>query len=136
MSDFFTHFSCLFDVTTADNASRALELYKSSEANADGRRPSDGFKLSLHEEGGTKLWIRDDVSGDPELVIEFVLLCAEEFALKGLWGFAWADMCSSPRLDAFGGGAHVVDLGCRNSFAWVNTNEWMTDTLTGGDPNG
>ena len=50
--------------------------------------PSDGFLLSIQpEHGGTQLWLRDDETGDPELVITFVLLCAGEFALTGRWGF-------------------------------------------------
>lgn len=136
MADYFTHFSCLFDVGTAENTLRALDLYESAEPNEHDRRPSDGFALSTPEEGSTKLWIRDDGSGDPELVIEFVLFCAAEFNLKGLWGFTWADTCNRPRLDAFGGGAHVIDLGARKTIAWINTNEWLADTLTGDGSNG
>jgi hypothetical protein len=90
--------------------------------------------MSLPEEGGTKLWMHDDVSGDPELLIEFVLRCAEEFDLKGLWGFTYADTCSRPRLDAFGGGAHVIDLGARKTLGWISTDEWLCDALTGEVP--
>jgi len=67
-------------------------------------------------------------------VIAFVLLCAEEFDLKGLWGFEYANTCSKPRLDAFGGGAHVIDLGARKSVGWTSTNEWLAVALDGGDP--
>ena len=35
MADYFTHFSCLLDVGTPENAARALELYKALSA---GRR--------------------------------------------------------------------------------------------------
>jgi hypothetical protein len=70
-------------------------------------------QLSIQTEGRSELWIHDDCSGDPERVIAFVLLCAEQFDLKGLWGFEYANTCSKPRLDAFGGGAHVIDLGAR-----------------------
>nr|WP_295741126.1 hypothetical protein [uncultured Acidocella sp.] len=134
MADYFIHFSCLFDVGTPDNAKRALELYHNSEPNDDDRCLSDGFEMSLPEEGGTKLWMHDDVSGDPELLIEFVLRCAEEFDLKGLWGFTYADTCRRPRLDAFGGGAHVIDLGARKTLGWISTDEWLCDSLTGEAP--
>lgn len=136
MADYFTHFSCLFDVGTTENAACALGLYQNAETREDGSRLSDGFEVSLQEDGGSKLWVRDDGSGVPDQVIEFILLCAEEFDLKGLWGFAWADTCNSPRLDAFGGGAHVIDLGARKTVAWISTNEWLSDVLTGDDPNG
>ena len=63
-----------------------------------------------------------------------VLLCAEEFDLKGLWGFEYANTCSKPRLDAFGGGAHVIDLRARKSVGWTSTNEWLCRALQGDDP--
>jgi len=132
MADYFTHFSCLLDVGKPENSQRALEFYENAEPNEDDRMLSDGFILSILNEDSTKLWIHEELSGDPELVIEFVLLCAEKFDLKGLWGFAWADTCSKPRLDAFGGGAHVIDLGARKTIGWVNTNEWLCDALAGG----
>lgn len=133
MADYFTHFSCLLDVGTPENAARALELYNHAPVDEDGFSLSDGFLLSLDGEAGSQLWIRDDASGDPERVIEFVLLCAEQFNLKGLWGFEYANTCSKPRYDAFGGGAHVIDLGARKSIGWVSTNEWLAVTLDGGD---
>lgn len=134
MVDFFTHFSCLLDVGTADNAARALDLYnRMMEANTAEDPPSDAFLLSIQpEHGGTRLWIRDDVTGDPQAVIDFVLCCAEEFGLSGRWGFQWANTCSRPRVNAFGGGAHVLDLGRRKTVAWVATNPWLDTTLSAG----
>ncbi|WP_395698493.1 hypothetical protein [Methylocella sp.] len=134
MADYFTHFSCLLDVRTPENAARALELYNDQPEDESGLRLSDGFLLSLEGGSGTELWIYDDGSGDPERAIEFVLLCAETFDLKGLWGFEYANTCSKPRLDAFGGGAHVIDLGNRKSIGWVSTNEWLTAALSGDNP--
>ena len=67
MADFFTHFSCVLDVGTPDNAARALDLYSAFGEEA-GREdvPPDGFLLSIQpEHGGTTLWIRDEVTGDP-----------------------------------------------------------------------
>ena len=68
MADHFTHFSCLLDVGTPDNAARTLALYNQlSEDGASEDPPSDGFLLSIQpEHGGSKLWMRDDVTGDPE----------------------------------------------------------------------
>ena len=132
MADFFTHFSCLLDVGTADNAARALDFYnRMMESNAAEHPPSDAFLLSIQpEHGGTQLWIRDDVTGDPQAVIDFVLRCAEEFGLGGRWGFQWANTCSRPRVNAFGGEAHVLDLGRRTTVAWIATNPWLDTTLS------
>ncbi|MFG1305196.1 hypothetical protein V5F34_13820 [Xanthobacter autotrophicus] len=136
MADYFTHFSCLLDVGTPDNAARALDLYNALSAEgASEDPPSDGFLLSIEpEHGGTQLWMRDDTTGDPERLIEFVKRCATEFSLRGLWGFQYANTCSRPRINAFGGGAHVLNLATRATVAWTYTNGWLAEVLDGGDP--
>jgi hypothetical protein len=136
MADYFTDFSCMFDVGTPDNARRALELYQAFGDQLEREdAASAGFALAIHPaEGGTALWIHSDESGDPEHVIAFVLLCAQTFQLKGRWGFEWANTCSKPHLDAFGGGAHIVDLATGSTFAWVSTNEWLTRNLAASRP--
>ena len=136
MADYFTHFSCLFDLGSADKARRALDLFhrlRAQEEDADDPEFS-GFELSQQDgPEGSSLWIHDDDSGDVEGVINFVLRCAEEFDLSGLWGFDFCHTCSRPRLEAFGGGAHVVDLGARKSLGWISTHEWLTSVLNGED---
>ena len=136
MADYFTHFSCLLDVRTPQNAARALELY--NQLSAEGaleEPPSDGFLLSIEpSHGGTQLWIRDDVTGDPQRVIDFVLRCAAAFRLTGRWGFQWANTCSRPRINAFGGGAHVLDLARPDTVAWIGTHGWLDDTVKGRRP--
>jgi hypothetical protein len=132
MADYFTHFSCLLDVGTPENAARALDLYnRLSEAGASEEPPSEGFLLSIQpEHGGTQLWMRDDVTGDPERLIQFVKRCAAEFGLTGRWGFQYANTCSKPRLDGFGGGAHVLDLATGETVDWIYTDGWLDQTLS------
>jgi hypothetical protein len=134
MSDYFTHFSCLLDVGTPDNAARALDLYNMLSAEgASEDPPSEGFLLSIQpEHGGTALWMRHDVSGDPERLIQFVKRCAAAFGLTGRWGFQYST-CSKPRLDSFGGGAHVLDLATGETVAWIYTDGWLASVLDGGD---
>ena len=131
MADFFTHFSCVLDVGTSDNAARALKLYQVfMEDAAHEEVPPDGFLLSIEpEHGAARLWIRDDVTGDPQQVLLFVQRCAEAFGLTGRWGFQWAHTCSRPRVNAFGGGAHVLDLATGDTVAWIDTNGWLARTL-------
>ena len=133
MADYFTHFSCLLDVGTPENAARALDLYnRLSEDGASEEPPSEGFLLSIQpEHGGSQLWMRDDVTGDPERLIHFVKHCAAEFGLKGRWGFQYANTCSKPRLDGFGGGAHVLDLATRETVNWIYTDGWLDQTISG-----
>ena len=135
MADYFTHFSCLLDVGTPQNAARALDLYNAlSEAGAAEEPPSEGFLVSIQpEHGSSRLWLRDDVSGDPERLIQFVIRCAAEFQLTGRWGFQYANTCSRPRLDGFGGGAHVLDLATGETVAWTYTDGWLAEILDGGD---
>ncbi len=133
MADYFTHFSCLLDVGTPENAARALDLYnRLSEESASEEPPSEGFLLSIQpEHGGSQLWMRDDVTGDPERLIQFVKRCAAEFGLTGRWGFQYANTCSKPRLDGFGGGAHVLDLATGETVDWIYTDGWLDQTISG-----
>jgi hypothetical protein len=135
MANYFTHFSCLLDVGTPDNAARALDLYNTLSAEGAAEDPpSEGFLLSIEpEHGGTALWMRHDVSGDPERLIQFVKLCAAAFGLTGRWGFQYASVCSKPRLDGFGGGAHVLDLATGETVAWIYADGWLASVLNGGD---
>ena len=103
-----------------------------SEAGASEEPPSEGFLLSIQpEHGGTQLWMRDDVTGDPERLIQFVKRCAAAFGLSGRWGFQYANTCSKPRLDGFGGGAHVLDLASGETVDWIYTDGWLDQTLSG-----
>lgn len=136
MADYFTQFSCVLDVGTPDKAVAALDLFlrlrEEDEALDD---PAfSGFALSLLDgPGSSVLWFHDAGQGDVEGVIRFVLRLAEELDLTGLWGFDFAHTCSRPRLEAFGGGAHVIDLGARKSIGWISTHEWLTAALNGED---
>lgn len=53
MANYLTHFSCLLNVGTPENAARALELYnKLSEEGASEEPPSEGFLLSIEPQYG------------------------------------------------------------------------------------
>ena len=136
MADYFTHFSCLIDVGSPDKAARAFALFQSlRSADQDADDPEGaGFDL-VHQDApeGSIIWIHDDAHGDVEAVIRFVLRLADDLNLTGLWGFQYALTCSRPRLDAFGGGAHVIDLSTRKSIGWTSSQEWLSAALNGED---
>jgi hypothetical protein len=73
---------------TPHNAARALELYQAFTEGAPREDvPSGGFLLSIQpEHGSTALWIRDELTGNPQQVILFVQRCAEAFGLSGHGG--------------------------------------------------
>jgi hypothetical protein len=136
MADYFTHFSCLIDVGSPDKAARALALFhdlRAADQDADDPEVS-GFTLA-HQDApeGSTLWIHDDEHGDVEAVIHFVLRLAGELDLTGLWGFSYALTCSRPRLDAFGGAAHIIDLAARKSIGTTSTQDWLAAALNGDD---
>ena len=132
MADYFTKFSCIFYVGTAENAARADDIRGELAAELDrDEGESLGFEMQVdHEHGPGALWISSDEYGEPEHVIRFVLRCAEAFALTGLWGFAWGMSCSRPRLESFGGGAQLLDLGKRESVDWIDCNHWLETRLS------
>jgi hypothetical protein len=134
MAEFFTRFSCLLDVGSAENAARALAMYNEMVAEAVAEDPpSEGFMLAIvPEHGGSTLWMRDAGSGEPQAVIDFVTACAEVFGLTGRWGFQFALTCSRPRVGGFGGGAHVLDLATGETLAWTSTDRWLADHLAEG----
>ena len=49
--------------------------------------------------------------------------------LQELWGFRWCLSCSKARLDGYGGGAQVLDLGARRSLSWIDTEHWLGDQI-------
>ena len=131
MADDFTQFSCVLDVGAPENAARAVDIYEADCSDgALEAQFSNGFFVSVpSEDAGSQLWMRDVGAGDPESVIRFVKICAAEFNLSGHWGFQYSNMCSQPRLDGFGGGAHVLDLATGETIAWIDTENWIVQTI-------
>ncbi len=90
------------------------------------------------DQHGPAVWIHSGESGEPEHVIGFVLRCAATFNLKGRWGFRWALTCSRPVLDAFGGGAQIINLTTRETEDWLDCEQWIAARLgssaTASDP--
>ncbi|MDT7953786.1 MAG: hypothetical protein RQ966_19980, partial [Acetobacteraceae bacterium] len=132
MGNYYTHFSCLLPLGSAANAEAALAIYERLAGELDAQDEVIGFTaevtLDADEAGATSLWLHDDAGeGNPEHVIAFALRCAEAFALTGRWGFRGALTCSKARLDGFGGGAHVIDLGRRETVAWVDCDHWVAE---------
>jgi hypothetical protein len=135
MTDYFTHFSCLFDVGSPENAARAGKLHTELVADPDHEEGAyPGFEMQEAPESGPgALWIYSDHYGDPDHVIRFVLLCAEAFNLHGVWAFTWALTCSKPRLDSFGGGAHIIDLAKRATVADFDCAAWVREYVEARD---
>lgn len=133
MADYWTSFSVLFPVG-AGNVEAALALYAQLEAELEAKDETIGFAAQKDDPGDdATVWLWDNGGcGDPEHVIAYALRCAQAFGLSGLWGFHFGLSCSRPRLDGFGGGAQVLDLGQRRSLAWLDTAHWLGEQLDKG----
>lgn len=133
MADDYTLFSATLPIGSAANIAPALALYEQLADELANQDEVIGFIAeAAHAEGeeAASLWLHDAAGdGDPEHVIAFALRCAEAFGLTGRWGFVWALTCSKPRLDGFGGGAQVLDLGQRKSLAWMDCEYWLAAAL-------
>jgi len=142
MADYYSPFSCILNVKTVSNVRKALRLFREphrwsppealpepwAECDGDEMDRSSLFEVEASPRAG-HLWLHDGGYGSPKYVPSFVLACAEEFGLTGRWGFRWALTCSDGRLDGFGGGATVLDLGARTTLASVDCHEWLEDRL-------
>ena len=134
MADYFTTLSVLFPLGSGANVAPALALYRQLEEELDADAETIGFEAQADEPPtGAHLWLHADENAEPEHVITFALRCAEALNLTGLWGFRWSLSCSKPRLDGYGGGAQLLDLGKRKSLAWVDTEQWLLERLDAGE---
>jgi hypothetical protein len=131
VADYFTLFSCTLDVVTADNAARALELYRHSRDELEIAGETPGFALvatpTAEKPGLLGLYDTKLVSLDN--VLTFVSKLGPMLGITGLWGFEWSHTCSKPDLDGFGGGAIVIDLASGETLGTISTNEWLIRTL-------
>lgn len=126
MTDYHTLFACHLPLGGAEHIKPALTIYREMQAEKDRQGEALGFDAAHHPNlSDNGLFLGADTTGEPEHVIEFALRCANAFDLRGLWGFRWALTCSRLRLDGFGGGAHLIDLGRRETVAWIDTEDWL-----------
>jgi hypothetical protein len=91
MADYYDNFSTTFN-PGKENIDRALELHRSMSDDSD---TDNAISFSI-ERDGDQLWIHDDGSSDIDGVVKYIQKCAEEFHLKGRWGFEWSSTCTKP----------------------------------------
>ena len=74
--------------------------------NVDGYAVEDDSNLFDHEldENGGNLWLYADEYGSPGAVADFLQDFFKKFRPQETKVFGWAETCSRPVLDAFGGG--------------------------------
>jgi len=76
------------------------------------------FEVDKNESG---IWIHSD-SGGADAACDFVQHLLDRFGIHESVGFEWANTCSKPCLDAYGGGAAIItasEIKSWTSFAWL-----------------
>ena len=130
MANYNTQFACKLNVGSAEKVARALDLYRSFDAELNEQDGCAGFAIeAAPDSDATSVILTDDGQGDVENVIGFVLRCAHAFDLMGRWGFTFAHTCSRARLDGFGGGGQVLDLERRESLGWMDCDHWLAERI-------
>ena len=81
------------------------------------------FKIN----GNNELWIyAEDGMGNPALAADFIQHYLKVFDPKAHVSFEFAETCSKPRIDEFGGGAVIITA--ENQY-WMSTGSWIQDKL-------
>lgn len=141
MANYYTHYSFLVPFELPDQSETAtkllvqrltgeLEILIEDAIEHDGNDlfdpDSNPGEMRVRAEG-TEVWIYDD-SGDGSVesaVIAVEWLLGKPGAPKSV-GFEWANTCSKPRPDGFGGGAVLVTL---DSTRWMTTGGWLVKAM-------
>jgi len=146
MADYFTQFSFVIPVTPEQGNwftqvhSLAPELIGHTEdgevpENIEGpqdvvlaalglaeKRDGDPCLQVVHDNKEGTVWVGSEDSGDVDYTADLVQAFLRRFDLDRVISFQWANTCSRPRLDAFGGGALVIS---RRNADWLNTGTFV-----------
>jgi len=118
MANFFTEFSfAIYNITVQE-----AEWLKSELRDRRNRQMPE-FEISTDADG-TVLWIHEDTGCDLEELANLLQQFLFRFRPTSSIGFSWADTCSEPRLDSFGGGAVFVTA---KGQEWVNAWTWLSE---------
>lgn len=134
MADYYTEFSFEMPVPNAEALAYALVLHRTGDDYCDSDSPvPDSVPKELHEFLETwdisveamaenSLWIH---GSDVELACAFTQHLLQKFDPGAVVKFSWANACSKPCLDAFGGGAAIVTA---SDVKTMDTQRWLHET--------
>ena len=119
MPHYYTEFS--FAISNIMTGEREwLERHFNDWEESDTHTPPD-HAFSAGSDGDT-LWIHEDEGCDLEGLAQLLQKFLAGFRPEDSIGFSWADTCSIPRLDSFGGGAVFITA---KNIEWVNVWDWL-----------
>lgn len=84
------------------------------------------FAVEANPGKPASLWVYTEESGSPEDAAAAVQAFLAKFRPAEILGFEWANTCSKPRLDSFGGGAALVTA---DEVVWFNPSRMLAEAI-------
>ena len=135
MADYFTHFSLIFTLPSAEAQTYALQLAGQISLIRQGDEQPADFPRELAaviedfcfeteadtSENKPALWLHSS-DGGIDAVCLFIQHLLQRFDPSGRVTFEWSHDCSKPRTDAYGGGAAIITA---TEIKTMSTSEWL-----------
>jgi len=134
MADYFTNFSLIVRLPDEAAVQYALGLAEHASRIQQGDEIPASFPESLWEliedwqfeteanhPGQTGIWLHS-IYGGVDAVCAFIQHLLQRYARDQCVELEWANDCSKPRTDAFGGGAAIITA---KDIKSMSTGEWM-----------
>ena len=133
MANYYTKFSIFVSLPDEGAQKYALELASKARQVQQDDKPADDLPASLKDviedwqfetevqNGRCALWLHSDYGGI-DAVCCFIQHLLQKFNPKGRVGLEWSNDCSSPRGDAYGGGAAIITA---KKIKSINTHGWL-----------
>jgi hypothetical protein len=126
MANYYTQFSFIVKLNKND-ITDALKIYNSlSEEDCPAKEEildDEDYVEFIADPDKEGLWVYCEEVGNPENAARFVQYLMQHFTVLPM-GFEWANTCSKPRSDAFGGGACWIT---KDNIEWLSTNTWLEE---------
>ncbi len=128
MANNFVQTSFKVECSTED-AQKLLDMADERRGLFEAQEIDESLGASFqHDTDG--VWIHDDESANVDGLIELLQEWMGEVGGELPIHFEWANTCSKPRLDEFGGGAVVIWPD--GEVEWVNTTQWVSERVEEG----
>ena len=127
MASYYTQYSfAVEDLSSQEEAWLSKRIDDENEREYYCTLPSCTFLTEQGDESKT-LWIHDPIGGsDLEVLAELLQDFLQTFRPSEYIAFSWADTCSMPRTDSFGGGAVFITA---ENIVWVDTHDWIAKQI-------
>ena len=121
MADYYTNLSFMVECKQGDQALLLKMLNEDAVKRDETEEPGLGV---CYKSEGNGIWFQDDagyveIEGLCDIFQSWLRAISDETRSVG---FEWANTCTKPRLDAFGGGAVFIR---KDEVRWLNTGSWL-----------